>query len=296
MNRSDFTLFLEVAREGSFAAVARLRDVAPSSVSRSVHALEAELGVRLFHRSTRQVTLTEAGALLVSRGAPLIEQLNRLVVEASNLHSRPVGVLRLTASVAFGEGYLLPRLRAFRDRFPEVTLDCVFTDTFLDLVADRIDLAIRLAPSVEGDLIISRLIDTQYRVVASPDYLSKAPILTHPEDLAMHSAVLFNQRLFRDRWLFRDKAGLVTEFTLCGGTLLTPAGSVRQAALCGFGPALLPDWLVDADIAAGRLLHCLQDWQPTATSFDTSAWIVYPSRTLVPAKVKALIGVLRELA
>jgi len=294
MNTSDFAVFLDVARLGSFAAAARLRNCAPSSVSRTIQSLEAELGVRLFQRSTRQVTLTEAGEVLLLRGAPLIEELDHAVSDARNLRDRPVGQLRMTASIAFGNSYLMPRLRKFRQLYPEVTMECIFTDSFLDLVADRIDLAIRLAPSVEGDLIVSKLIDTHYRVVAAPGYLAAAPVLDRPGDLAMHSTVLFNQRPFRDRWLFRDRTGNVTEVALRGDIRLTPAGSVYRAARLGFGPALLPDWLVGTDIAEGRLQHCLAAWDVTATTFDTSAWIVYPSRALLPAKVRALIEVLRQ--
>jgi DNA-binding transcriptional LysR family regulator len=294
MNTSDFTIFLDVARLGSFAAAARLRNTAPSSISRSVQALEVELGVRLFQRSTRQVTLTEAGDLLRARAAPLIDELDHAISDARTLRDRPVGLLRLTASIAFGDFYLMPRLRRFRDLYPDVTLECIFTDSFLDLVADRIDLAIRLAPAVEGDLIVSKLIDTRYRVVATPGYLATAPGLERPGDLAMHGAILYNQRPFRDRWLFRDAAGIVTEVALRSDIRLTPAGSVYQAARLGFGPALLPDWLVGADIAEGRLRHCLSAWDVTATTFDTSAWIVYPSRALLPAKVRALIEVLRQ--
>lgn len=294
MNTADFAIFVDVARQGSFAAAARLRNTAPSSISRSIQALELELGVRLFQRSTRQVTLTEAGEILLSRATPLLAELSHAVSDARNLRDRPVGLLRLTASIAFGDGYLMPRLRTFRSLYPEVTLECIFTDAFLDLVADRIDLAIRLGPAIEGDLIVSKLIDTHYRVVASPDYLAQAPGMDRPGDLAMHSAVLYNQRPFRDRWRFRDRAGLVTEVALRGDLRLTPAGSVYQAARLGFGPALLPDWLVDGDIAEGRLCRCLSDWDVTATTFDTSAWIVYPSRTLLPAKVRALIEVLRQ--
>ena len=147
---------------------------------------------------------------------------------------------------------------------------------------------------MEGDLIVSKLIDTRYRVVATPGYLAAAPGLERPGDLAMHGAILYNQRPFRDRWLFRDGSGVVTEVGLRGDIRLTPAGSVYQAARLGFGPALLPDWLVDKDIAEGRLRHCLSAWDVTATTFDTSAWIVYPSRALLPAKVRALIEVLRQ--
>jgi DNA-binding transcriptional LysR family regulator len=183
-------------------------------------------------------------------------------------------------------------LPAFRAAFPNVGLDCIFTDTNLDLIAERIDLAIRLAPEVEGDLIAAKLIPTQYRVVASPGYLHSAPPLNTPQDLTAHRVLLFALRAFRSNWTFRDSRETL-KIAVKGDITLTPAGTLRDAAIAGLGPAMLADWLVDADIAAGRLIHCLPGWRVTATSFDTAAWAVYPSRAYLPAKTRAMIDFLR---
>jgi DNA-binding transcriptional LysR family regulator len=291
MDLADLTLFAETARAGSFAAVAKARGTDPSTISRRLAALEETLGVRLFQRTTRSLSLTEAGDLYLSRALPLIEELARIGAEARETRARPTGTLRLTASVTFGQAMLLPLLPAFRQAYPEIRLECLFTDQNLDLIAERIDLAIRLAPAVEGDVIASRLMTTRYRVVASPAYLAAAPSPDAPEDLARHRLLLFTIRPFRTRWLFRNGAG-TREIPVTGDITISPAGAILDAALAGLGVALLPNYLTDPHIASGRLVRLLTPWEVTATSFDTGAWLVYPSRSFLPAKTRAMIDFL----
>ncbi|MHA3980982.1 LysR family transcriptional regulator, partial [Halovulum sp. GXIMD14794] len=286
MNLNDLSLIQEVARLGSFAAVARQRDVDPSSIGRVVAGVETALGLRLFSRTTRRMELTEAGALYLARIAPLTEELERAREEARAIQTEPRGTLRLSASATFGQNFIVPRLAGFRATYPEVAVEGLFSDTNIDLVADRIDLAIRLAPEVEGDYVVSKLMDTRYHVVASPAYLAKAPPLLQPEDLANHRAILFPFRDYRSRWLFRDPEGEVSDQPVAGDIVLSPAGAIRDAALAGLGPALLPDWLIKGDLQAGRLVTTIAGWDVTATTFDTAAWLVFPSRSFVPGKVR----------
>jgi DNA-binding transcriptional LysR family regulator len=292
MDLNDLALFAETARLGSFAAVAKTRGVDPSSVSRSVAGLEASLGVRLFQRTTRRLSLTEAGDLYLTRALPLIEELDRIATQAREIKAEPKGTLRLTASVTFGQAMILPLLPGFRAAYPDIQLECLFTDQNLDLIAERIDLAIRLAPGVAGDVIASRLMTTRYRVVAAPRYLALAPPLDRPHDLAVHKLLLFSIRPFRNRWIFRNPDGL-SEVPVQGDIVMSPAGAVLDAALAGLGVALLPNYLTDPAIATGRLVRLLTDWEVTATSFDTGAWLVYPSRSFLPAKTRAMIDFLR---
>jgi DNA-binding transcriptional LysR family regulator len=293
MNIADLTLFAETVRLGSFAAVAKARGVDPSSVSRGVAGLEAELGVRLFQRTTRSLSLTEAGDIYLARALPLIEELARIGEAAREIRAEPKGTLRLTASVTFGQAMILPLLPAFRAAYPDIRLECLFTDQNLDLITDRIDLAIRLAPGIEGDVIAARLMTTRYRIVAAPGYLAGAPPLAVPQDLAAHKLLLFTIRPFRTQWRFRDAAGRLTDVAVRGDITISPAGAILDAALAGLGVALLPNYLTDPQIAAGRLIRCLAPWDVTATSFDTGAWLVYPSRSFLPGKTRAMIDFLR---
>jgi DNA-binding transcriptional LysR family regulator len=265
----------------------------PSAVSRAIAGLEVDLGVRLFQRTTRSLSLTEAGDLYLTRALPLVEELARLGDEARATRQAPRGTLRVTASVTFGQAILMPLLPAFRAAYPDIALECLFTDQNLDLIGDRIDLAVRLGPAVEGDVIASRLMTTRYRVVASADYLATAPALQGPDDLAAHRLLLFTIRPFRTRWLFRDAAGSVRAVPVQGDVAISPAGAILDAALAGMGVALLPNYLTDRHLAAGRLVRCLPAWDVTATTWDTGAWLVYPSRSFLPAKTRAMVDFLR---
>jgi DNA-binding transcriptional LysR family regulator len=293
MNLDTLDLFVEVARKRSFAAVAKKRNVDPSSVSRAIADLEAELGLRLFQRTTRTMTLTEAGDVYLSRIEPLTEEIARAREAALQVTGQPRGLLRITASVTFGQMCIMPLLGEFRALYPHLKVECLFTDANLDLVADRIDLAVRLAPIVRGDLIVSKLMDTRYRVVASPAYLASRPPVGRPSDLSAHKVLFFNLKAFRNRWLFRDAAGHVESVPIDGDITLAPAGSLLAAAIDGLGPALLPDWLIENAIGRGELVDVLPEHRAAATTFDTAAWLVYPSRAFVPRKVRAMVDFLR---
>ncbi len=294
MNTDSLRLFVEVARLGSFAAVARPAGLDPSSVSRAIAGLESELGLRLFQRSTRRVTLTEAGDLYLHRVEAIVEELERARDEALAVSAGPSGTLRLTTSTAFGHTCLLPLIPAFRAAFPALKMELVLTDANLDLVAERIDLAIRLAPSIDADVVGVKFLDTCYRVCASPDYLKATPPILAPADLARHDCLLFTLPEFRTRWLFRDARGAIQEVPVQGDLVISSAMALRDGALAGLGPALLANWLVDDDIAAGRLVDVFPDFRVAATSFETGAWLLYPSRNFLPNKVRLAIDFLRQ--
>jgi DNA-binding transcriptional LysR family regulator len=293
MKTEDLDLLVAVARRGSFATVAKERDIDPSSVSRTISDLEEELGIRLFQRTTRKLSLTEAGDIYLQQIEPLVGEFERARDVAASTTGSPRGLLRMTTSETFGHIRVVPLLKEFRERYPELKLDCLFTDANLDLVADRVDLAIRLAPTIEGNLIAAKLMNTHYRVVASPAHLAQHP-LSLPQQLSQQKVLLFNIRAFRSRWIFQDAADTEFEVSIDGEVTLSPAGSLRTAALEGMGPALLPNWLVDDDIARGKLVNCFPTHRVTATTFNTAAWLVYPSRSYLPNKVRVMIDFLRE--
>ncbi len=292
MDLQDLSLFVEVARQGSFAAVARDRGIDPSSVSRSIAGLEARLGLRLFQRTSRQMVLTEAGELYLARLPGVIDEMERLRDEAASLRSGPVGTIRLTASVAFGQVCLLPLLPAFSAAFPRLKLELILRDANLDLVAERIDLAIRLGPSVRADVIGVKLMQTRYRAVASPEYLAAAGAPMQPSDLALRPCLLLSLTGFRSRWVFRSK-GVQEDVPVAGQFILSNPLAVRAGVLAGLGPALLADWVIDRDLSAGRLVDLFPDHEVTATTFDTAAWLLYPSRAYLPRKTRSVIDFLR---
>lgn len=283
-----------VARHGSFAAAARVSGVDPSSVSRAVANAEAALGLRLFQRTTRSLTITEEGEIYLRRIAPLLEELDAAREAATKALRQPSGTLKMTASVAFAHECVVPHLRAFLDRYPDIAVELLPTDANLDVAANGIDLAIRLASAPTGDLISTRLLQTRYVVCASPDYLDTHTPIRTPEDLTAHECLRFALPEFRTRWRFRRDGGEPLEVPVNGRTIIANALSLRQAAIDGLGPVLLADWLVDRDLGEGRLVNLFPDHDCTATEFDTGAWALYPSRSFLPRKVRAMIDFLRE--
>ncbi|MCI4665776.1 MAG: LysR family transcriptional regulator [Neomegalonema sp.] len=294
MDTNDLKLMLEIARRGSFAAVARALEIDPSAVSRRVSDVEAALGARLFHRTTRRLALTEAGAAYLAAAEEGLALLDHAQQELTRARHQPTGHLCITASVAFAQARLQPLLPEFLERYPQLSLHLRATDAVVDLVAESVDLAIRLGSEMRGDLICSKLRPTRYRVCASPTYLAAAPPIKTPTDLAEHPCVRFAFPAFRDRWRFRA-AGAATAYdvSISGRLLLSTALGVRDAAIEGLGPALLTDWLVSDDIAKGRLIDLFPEHECAAESFDTAAWLVYPSRAYLPAKVRAAIDFFR---
>jgi DNA-binding transcriptional LysR family regulator len=292
MDVDGLKMCLAVGQQGSFAAVARDLGVDPTSVSRSIALLEAELGIRLFQRSTRAMVLTEAGERYRSHIAPLIEELDRARDDVSALDCDPSGTVRLTASVAFGQVCLIPLLPTLREKYPRLHLELLLTDANLDLVTERIDIALRLGPGYGSDLIGVKLFPTRYRVVASTNYVRKVGRIAEPSELAARDCLRQALRDYRSRWLFR-RDGTVEEVPVTGSFVISSPLSLRQAALDGLGPALLPNWLIDDDLSAGRLIDLCPRFEVAATSFETGAWLLYPSRSYMPTKVRAAIDFLR---
>jgi len=280
-----------VAKLGSFAAAARAQEVDPSSISRTVATLEASLGLRLFQRTTRTLRITEEGETYLRRVGPLLEELERARDAAT--HDAPSGTLRLTASVAFTHECILPRLAEFRALYPRLTLELLPADANLDLLSESIDLAVRLAPAPEGELISTRLLRTRYRVAASPAYVGEHGPVRDPRDLAQHDCLRFALPGFRSRWLFRRAGEADFAVPVDGRLLISGALALRQAARDGLGPALLADWLIARDLASGRLVDLFPGFECAATAFDTGAWALYPSRAFLPRKVRATIDFLR---
>jgi DNA-binding transcriptional LysR family regulator len=294
MDISVLQLFVEVMKQRSFAAVARDRNVDPSSVSRAIAGLEVELGIRLLQRTTRQLSPTEAGITYFERIEPLVEEIQQATAIVTDVSGQPKGSLRMTASVAFGLKWIVPLLPEFERRYPDLTIDLLLTDTVVDLLAERIDLAVRLGLLADSTLMAQQLIRTHYRVCASPDYLQRSRPLHIPEDLVQHQCLLFPLAGFRSRWLFQDQSGNLSEVPVTGRTLISSAMALQQCAIAGMGVALLPDWLIGENLQAGRLVNAFPQYAVTATDFNTAAWLVYPSRAYVPLKVRLFMEFLKQ--
>lgn len=294
MDIDSVRVFVDVMKQGSFAAVARQRDMDPSSISRSISSLENELGFRLFQRTTRKLAPTEAGAEYFDRVEGLIGEFDLASEAALDLVSSPTGTLRVTACTSFGQRVLAPVLPELRARYPDLTIDLHLVDHAVDIVEERIDLAVRFGKKPEGDFIVSRLVPRHFRVCASPAYIALHGRPEAPQALAERDCLLFSLPAYRRAWKFRRPGEEVFEVRVAGHVLTSHGVTMTKCAVAGLGPALLPDWLCADEIEAGELVDLFPDHECTATEFDTSAWLVYPSRSYVPLKLRAFIDFLRE--
>ncbi|MEM0980387.1 MAG: LysR substrate-binding domain-containing protein [Cyanobacteria bacterium P01_H01_bin.58] len=294
MDLAALQIYVEVVRQGSFAAVARDLNVDPSSISRTIAGLEKELGIRLFQRTTRRLSPTEAGVAYCGRIEPLVEEMQQAITIAKDFAGTPKGTLRVTTSVSFGQKCIVPLLPQFQRQYPELTVDLLLTDAVVDLLAERIDVAIRLGLLEDSTLIAQRLMQTHYRVCASPEYLQHFGHPQHPNEITQHRCLLFPLSGFRSRWIFQDSEGMTDDVPVQGNTVISNAVALQQCAIAGMGLALLPHWLVDGDLQAGSLVNVFPIYAVTATTFNTAAWFVYPSRSYLPIKVRAFIDFLKQ--
>jgi len=282
-----------VQAHGSIAGAARALDLDPSSVSRTVAAVEADLGIRLFQRTTRRLTVTEEGQTYLTRLAPLVEEIDAVREDARGLRGKPTGLLRMTASVAFAHQVIVPLLPVFQASYPDITIDLQSSDANLDLVENGIDLAIRLAPAPKGDLVSTRLMHTRYRVVASPEYLEGQAPISNPNDLARLNCLRFALPGLQDAWTFQHGNDAPFEVSVKGNLMISNALALRRAARMSLGVAILADWLIEEDLRTGRLVALAPEHKCTATVFRTAAWALYVNRTYLPQKVRAMIDFLK---
>ncbi|QXI36309.1 LysR family transcriptional regulator [Pseudomonas xantholysinigenes] len=253
--------FMATVEARGFSAAARKLGVATSSVSRLVDALEQELGASLFNRSTRQVSLTEAGAGYYQRARDIVEALADADASVADRGEEPVGVLRLCLPVEFGRRVIAPHLGAFLARHPGLELDIDLSDRFDDLFEGRYDLTIRLGEPAPSDELVCRPLGRFQRwLVASPAYLAARQPLLQPQQLADCACLRFRYGQAARPWRLRQGEQTL-ELNVAGPLRSANADLLREAAIAGSGVALLADWLVRGDVEAGRLQRLFADWE-----------------------------------
>ncbi|MFJ7792505.1 LysR substrate-binding domain-containing protein [Pseudomonas sp. NPDC096950] len=284
--------FVRSAETGSFSAAARLLALTPAAVSRNVAILERNIGVRLFQRSTRKLSLTEAGeGFLASIGGNL-EALQAAISAVSSDRGEPAGVLKVSLAPTFGIGHVLPLLPAFLARYPLIRPEWHFENRQVDLIAEGYDAAIGGGFELTSGVISRRLAAADIVAVASPAYLTGRTLPATPADLLGHTGIVMRGiRTGRIRqWVMRDAAGQEASATLNENIVLNDPAAMREAALLGLGVTLLvlPD--VVTQIQRGELVRLLPDWHADAGPIS----LYYPSRTLMPAKTRVFIDFVME--
>lgn len=295
MNTNDLSIFVEVMRRESFASVARSRGINPGTVTRSIAALEKELKIRLFQRTTRKVEPTEAGKIYFERVEPLVDELAKAQLSAADVNDRPRGMLRLACPVSFAELNITPLLPEFSASFPELKFELILTDTILDLIGERLDVAVRVGALKDSTLIAHKLAPMITRVCAAPQYLQKYGRPRRPEDLINHRCLLLAMPDFtRNNWKFTDAKNRRREVAVNEFLRTSNAMALKQCALAGMGITLQARWMVGRELRAGTLVDLFPDYEVTAAVDDAAAWLLYPSRSYVPQKVRVFVDFLKE--
>jgi DNA-binding transcriptional LysR family regulator len=285
--------FAQAAKRGSFAAASREIGCTPSSLAKAVSRLEARLGVRLFHRTTRQVTLTDDGRRLFGHCQRVLAELELLQEEASGARDEPAGTLRIDMPVTFGRLIMLPLLAQLLQQHPRLSIDARFSDMYTDLVKEGVDVAIRTGTLRDSTLVARPFSSQELLLFAAPSYLARAGTPGTLAELAHHTAVLFRvPSTGKDRpWHFRVRGRNVT---------VSPPSRVRvdggdaivRAAILGMGIGQVPHYMVSEPLARGELVELLPTMRPAAMPIAA----VMPSARMIPSRVRALLELIARSA
>jgi DNA-binding transcriptional LysR family regulator len=284
----DYELFAEVVEAGSLSAAGRRLRISPAMVSKRLARLENRLGARLVHRTTRRLSLTHAGQSFHEDVVAILSAIRAAEARVSGQEGSTTGSLRISAPTSFGRLHVAPHLKGFLDAYPRVDLQLDLSDGFTDLIAERIDLAIRIAPEIAPGLTAHRLTTSRRILCAAPEYLARNGAPARIEDLAGHRLLAATGQL---PWRLEGPAGPIA---IDGQSSVRTNSSevVRELAVAGVGIALRSLWDIGRDIADGRLARILPTYEG---STDVGIYAVHPRATMVPPSVPAFIAYLSEI-
>lgn len=287
---SQMILFANVVDHGSFSATARSLGLTPSAVSKQISQLEDRLGVRLLNRSTRHISMTAEGQSFYERCAEISAGVTRAEELAQTLSGKPQGNLRIAATVAFGKARLLPLMSAFIEAYPEIKVALELTDRHIDLSDSEFDLAIRFPEQItDASLVACKLTSSKRILCASPAYIKAHGAPLGPDDLKNHNCLRISTVSHWNDWHFR-RGDETWTFTATGNFDANSADAVYHATLSGLGIAQLSSYLVEPDLAAGRLVALLPDYEEEASDI----FAVYSDKRNLSPKVRVFIDFLVE--
>jgi molybdate transport repressor ModE-like protein len=286
----DLTLLLRVADLGSISAAARSLDLSVAVASQRLQRLEKSLGVRLLHRTTRRLRLTQEGTALVEGGRPLIQDLEALAGGLQAAAGEVSGTLSVSVPASFGRQYISPLLPEFLGRHPQLKLSIDLSDQMRDLVREGFDLAIRVGELHDSTLVARRIARSQRVLCASPAYLKRRGVPRVPEDLTAHDCLPLSRDGSGTLWRLRDSAGKEVAVRVRGPLESNLGEVLRDAAVAGLGIALQSTWHVCEDLRAGRLQLVL----PRHSLPESGIYAVMPQRRLVLPRARAFADFLAE--
>lgn len=277
--------FVSVAELGQFNGAAKKLGVSTSHVSRQIARLEERLQTRLFYRSTRRVTLTEAGQTFLQHCQRLQDARDEAMQAVSDLSSEPKGLLRMTCSVAYGEDFIMPLVNDFMCQYPQLRIEMNLTNQTLDLLHGQFDLAIRLGRLQDSRLVATRLAPRRMYLCAAPAYLERHGAPHSLSELPRHNCLIGSS----DTWNFAE-AGREIPVRVQGTWRCNSGRVVLDAALRGFGLCQLPDYYVQEHLRSGALRSLLPQHEPP----HTAVWALYPQQRHLSPKVRKLVDYLKK--
>lgn len=284
---NSMDVFNRVARLESFSAAARDLGMSKTAVSRHVSDLENTLGVRLLNRTTRRMSLTEAGHAYVARSSAILTEIEELRNAVQNLHREPAGLLRVTAAVTFGHCSLAPAIAEFLAKYPQINVQLDLTNRFVDIVEEGFDLAIRVGNPQDSSLISRSLVPVKRYACASPAYIERWGEPAKPSDLGSHACVIFLTQGTETKWRFADSRG-EHSVTVRGRMRVNSMQAAAQAVRDGVGIGMLPDYAVRHQLASGELRRVLHGYEIEGGRI----YALYPHRHHLSAKVRVFIDYL----
>jgi DNA-binding transcriptional LysR family regulator len=288
----QYFAFAQTARRASFAAAARDLGTSPSTVAKSVARLEAALGVKLFHRTTRRVNLTADGERLFRRCERVLAEVEDLRAEAAGVRAAPSGTLRIDLPITYGRRVVMPLLAAVVQRHPELKLDVRLQDSYADIVRDGLDLAVRAGALNDSTLVARRIDWQQLIVVASPAYLAERGTPRRITDVPRHDVIVFRQPSSgRPRpWQLRQ-GGRAVELQPEPRAQVNDGEGMVAAAAMGLGLAQIPDYMASDELARGAVVEVLASLRPAAMPIS----VVMPSSRLLPPRGRGVVDALETL-
>jgi DNA-binding transcriptional LysR family regulator len=280
-------LFVRAVELGSFSKAAADCGAKVSSVSRAVAALEADLGVALFNRSTRRLNPTEAGGDFYERAARILAEVEDARQQTAALNGKPQGLLKLNLPGAFGRRHVVPLLPAFMAAYPDIRIDATLTEATVNLIEAGADVAIRIGALPDSTLIAKKLAPHHRILCASPAVLARRAGPPAPADLAGENCLMFALAP-ADRWFF-TRGDERVEVPVKGSFRANDSEALLEAAEAGLGLALLPTWLAGEAVREGRLVRLLPEWQASLAPGDRAIWGVYPPKKILSPKVRVFL-------
>jgi DNA-binding transcriptional LysR family regulator len=286
---SALASLVRVTETGSFSAVARERDVSKAAVARQISFLEQHFGVRLLHRTTRKLSLTDDGQMLVGLARPVLDSIETMEATLGRQSASPVGLVRVGIMVAASH-FLAPRLPALLAIRPGLKVELVVSDTFGDMIEDRLDLAMRVGEITDASVIARRIGVAARVVVAAPGYIERYGQPSNPAELAHHTCIVHDVGPDSDVWTFTESEGGAQDVQISGGILANDGSAVHLAARAGYGIAFLPLVQVVDDLRKGDMVRVLSDYPSPGLPFS----LVYSSRRHLAPRTRAVMEFIIE--